>query len=86
MFEAGAEVVAGTASRQKRRVDALDINPTVLHGFDAVRDLDDLARGGVGIGEGAIGSELFHAALYLSGAASDKSRTINTVSKPFQWV
>ena len=59
---------------------------TVHHRLDAVRDLDELARGGIGTGEGTIGSELFHAALSLSGAASDKSRTINTVSKPFQWV
>ena len=82
---ARAEIIAAAASRQERRVRPLDVNPAVLHGFDAVRDLDDLARGGIGIGEGTIGSELFHAALSLFGAAS-KSRTINTVSKLFQWV
>ena len=36
----GTEVAAAAASRQKRRVDPLDINPTALLGFDAVRDLD----------------------------------------------
>jgi len=47
---------------RKRRIDALDINPTVLHGLNVVRDLDDLARGGIRIGEGTIDHELFHAA------------------------
>jgi hypothetical protein len=28
----------------------LDVNPTVLYGFDAVRDLNDFARGSIGIG------------------------------------
>jgi hypothetical protein len=42
-LDPGAEVVAGTASGQKRRVDALDV--------DAVGDLDQLARGEVGLGE-----------------------------------
>jgi hypothetical protein len=43
-------------------IDALDIKPIILHGLDAVRDLDDLARGGIGIGEGTIGHEHLHAA------------------------
>ena len=47
---------------RKRRIDALDINPTVLHGLNVVRDLDDLARGGIRFGEGPIDHELFHAA------------------------
>src|SRR5262245_18082034 len=54
------KVVAGPAHRGKRRIDALDINPTVLHSFDAIRNLDELARGGIGIGEGTSGHELFH--------------------------
>jgi hypothetical protein len=45
-------VLAGWIPRhQKRRVDPLDKDTTVLHGFDAVADLDQVARGGVGIGE-----------------------------------
>jgi hypothetical protein len=51
-----------------------------------VRDLDELARGDIRISKGTIGHELFHAALSVSGARTDRSRTINTVSKPFQWV
>jgi len=48
----GAEVAAGATSREEGRVDALDVNPTVLHGLDIVGDLDQLARGDLGIGEG----------------------------------
>ena len=48
----GAEILAAAASRQKRRVDALDVNPTVLRGLDAVRDFDKLARGDVGSAKG----------------------------------
>jgi hypothetical protein len=58
-FDPGAEILAAAASRQKRRIDALDVNPIVLHGFDAVCDLDDLARGDIGIGEGTIGTNFF---------------------------
>jgi hypothetical protein len=35
--------LAAVASRQKRRVDALNINPTFLNRLDAVCDLDQLA-------------------------------------------
>ena len=45
-----------------RNIHPLGINPAGLHGFDAIRDLDDLARGDIGIGEGMICHELFHAA------------------------
>ena len=31
--------------RTFRPVNALDMNPAVLHGFDVVCDLDELARG-----------------------------------------
>jgi len=50
-LDPGAEVVTAAARHQKRRVDPLDKDTTVLHGFDAVADLDQVARGGVGIGE-----------------------------------
>src|SRR6516225_8736781 len=65
-LDPGAEVVAAASYRKKRRIDALDINPTVLHGLNVVRDLDDLTRGGVRIGEGTFGHELFHAAIRSS--------------------
>ena len=61
-FDPGAEVVATASCGKKRRIDALVINATVLHGLDVVRDLDDFARGGISIGEGMIVDELFHAA------------------------
>ena len=54
---------------QKRCIHPLDINPTVLHGFDAIRNLDELARGGIGIGEGTSGHEFFHAATRSSLSA-----------------
>jgi hypothetical protein len=38
---------------KERRVDLLDMNATVLNGLDAVGNLDDLARGCIGIGVGA---------------------------------
>jgi hypothetical protein len=68
-LDPGPEVLAAAASRQKRRVHPLDVNPTVLHGFDAVLDLDELARGGIRIGEGTLGHELFHAAARSSFSA-----------------
>jgi len=49
-LDPGSELLAAAARREKRFVDALDIDAAILHGFDAVRDLDDLARGGIGIG------------------------------------
>ena len=39
----GAEVIAAAASRQQRRVDALDVDAAVLHCLYAVGDLDQLA-------------------------------------------
>src|SRR4029077_3877275 len=46
----GAELLAAAASREKRLVDALDIDAAILHGFHIVGDLDELARCGIGIG------------------------------------
>jgi hypothetical protein len=40
-----AEIVAAATSREKRRIDALDINPAALHRFDAIRYFDQLACG-----------------------------------------
>ena len=37
-LDPGAEVVGRSTSRQKRRVDALDVEATVLHGFDMKKD------------------------------------------------
>ena len=42
----GAELLAAVASHDKRLVDAFDEDAPVLDRFDAVRDLDDAARGG----------------------------------------
>ena len=49
LIEGSAKKIAckSAAHRQKRRVDALDINPTVLHCLDAIRNLDQLACGDV---------------------------------------
>jgi hypothetical protein len=41
----GAEIFAAAARRQKRRVDALYVDATILHRLDAVGDFDQLARG-----------------------------------------
>jgi hypothetical protein len=38
----GAEILAAATSRQKRRVDALDVDAAILHRFDSVRDIDQL--------------------------------------------
>ena len=51
-LDPGAEVVAAAARREERGVDALDIDAAVLRRLDAVRDLDQLAGGDIGIGEG----------------------------------
>ena len=39
----GAEVIAAATSRQKRRVDQLDVDAAIHHRLDAVGDLDQLA-------------------------------------------
>jgi len=52
-FDSGPEVITAAASGQKRRVDALDVDAAILHRLDAVRYLDQLAGGSVGVGEGA---------------------------------
>ena len=49
----GAEVIAAATGRQKRRVDPLDVDASVLRSLNIVRDLDQLARGNIGVGEGA---------------------------------
>jgi hypothetical protein len=40
---------------QERTVDLLNMYPAVLYGFDRVRDLDQFAGGGLGIGVGLVG-------------------------------
>jgi hypothetical protein len=52
-LDPGAKLVASAASRQKRGIDALDVNPAILHCFNVVRDFDHFTRGGIGIGEEA---------------------------------
>ena len=42
--------MGGALSRASPRVDALDVDAAVLHRFDA-GDLDQLARGGIRVGE-----------------------------------
>jgi hypothetical protein len=49
----GTKLITTAASRQKGLVDALNVDSPVLRGFDTVGDLDQLARGGIGVGEGA---------------------------------
>jgi len=41
----GTAFFTRAASRQKRRVDSINVDATVLHRIDAVRNLDQLARG-----------------------------------------
>jgi hypothetical protein len=51
--DACTEIVAAATSREKGRVDALDVDAAVLHRLDAVGDLDQPARGDAGVVEGA---------------------------------
>ena len=46
---------------EEGRVDLLDIDPAILDRLECVGELDQLARSGFGIGEGAVGNVL-HAA------------------------
>ena len=64
-LDTGAELLATAGSRQKWLIDAFDEDTAILHRFDAVRGLDDPARGGIGIGEGLPLDE-FHAATSMS--------------------
>ena len=64
-LDTGAELLATAGSRQKWLIDAFDENTAILHRFDAVRGLDDPARGGIGIGEGLPLDE-FQAAIVIS--------------------
>jgi len=57
-LDSGAEVIGAAASRQKRLVDPLDVDASVLYGLDTVRDLDELARGDIRISEGMALDEL----------------------------
>ena len=57
--DSGAELVAAAASREKRIVDALDVDAAILYGLDAVGVLGELTRGEVRIGE-ATRLEEFH--------------------------
>src|SRR6201987_5811788 len=43
---------------QERPIDLLDIDPAVLDWLERVGELDQLARGGLGVGEGALLNEL----------------------------
>jgi hypothetical protein len=54
----------------------LDINATVLHRFDAVRDLDDLSRDGIGIGKGVRLDELHRIATAISLECSSYPLTL----------
>jgi hypothetical protein len=63
-LDTGAKLLATAASRQKWLIDAFD-EDTGHPSPPAVRDLDDPARGGVGIGEGLPLDE-FHAAIVIS--------------------
>jgi hypothetical protein len=65
------------ASRQKRFVHALDVDAAILLRFHIVRDLDELASCGIGIGERTISGKL-HRALSLIGAAVGIQRRSRT--------
>ena len=43
--------------KQERPVDHLDVDPAVLHGLDAIGDLQQLAGGLFGIGLGPVSGE-----------------------------
>jgi hypothetical protein len=64
-LDTGVELLATAGSRQKWLIDAFDEDTAILHRFDAVRGLDDPARGGIGIGEGLPLDE-FQAAIVIS--------------------
>jgi hypothetical protein len=51
-LDPGAEVFAAATGSKEWRVDALDVDAAILRGLDAVRDLDQLARGEIRVGEG----------------------------------
>ena len=55
--------------KQERPVDLLDMDAAVLHPLDGVGQLDQLAGGGFGIGEGTIRDELHSSALFAWSAA-----------------
>ena len=57
-LDPGAEVVASAACHEERRVDPLDIDAAILHSLNIVRDLDQLARGEVRVGEGSLLNKL----------------------------
>jgi len=50
-LDTGTEFLATAASRQKRLIDALNEDAAILCRIDAVRDLNDLAGGSIGIGK-----------------------------------
>src|SRR5262249_4149194 len=76
--DTGAEIFTAGASRQKRRVDPLDVDATVLHCLDAARDFDQLACGDIGTGEGARRDES-HAAI-LSSLSAPRMTTLSASS------
>ncbi len=51
--DAGAELVRRAALAEETAVDELDVNAVVLERLARIGDLDQLARGGVGISEAA---------------------------------
>ena len=44
---------AALVLKQERAIDQFDMNAAVLHGFDGVGDLHQLARGDFGVDKGA---------------------------------
>jgi hypothetical protein len=64
-FNPSAELLATAASRQKWLIDAFDEDTAILHRFNVVRDVDDLARGGIGINELARCDELCGGQIFL---------------------
>jgi hypothetical protein len=58
--------VCATSLKITRAADLLDLGAAVLHRFDGVGQLDQLARGGIGVGEGAGLDELHAATIFLN--------------------
>ena len=68
-FQAGA-VLSRSASVhiQERTVDFLDIDPTILNGFEGVRMLQEATGGLNRIGKGSVGSQFQSTSLTFSNA------------------
>ena len=57
-LDPGAVQLGRSARSQKRQVDSLDEDAAILYRLDGARDVDELARSDIGIGESAVGDEL----------------------------